>query len=157
MDAADTGVATHRLAAHPALSLLRPLPRSLVVAGAPTRGDRVAIDIARHAEIQLTDEAAVAASSIRARPACQSPAKTWAMPLKLIPVKRASGSLYFRASSIARSVNSIPSLIRVAISAPSAWKMAIRACNLDSGSVSSRRSARASQPPPIEPFRRRNA
>ena len=55
------------------------------------------------------DDAAVAASSISASPACQSPVKTRAMPLKLIAMKLALGSSCLRASSIARSASSMPS------------------------------------------------
>lgn len=54
MDAADAGVAAHGLASHPAFPLVRPLPRPLQVPDVPTSGDRVAVDIARHAEVELT-------------------------------------------------------------------------------------------------------
>ena len=66
------------------------------------------------------DDAAAAASSIRASPACQSPAKTWAMPLKLIAMNWASGSST-RSAELHRLVGELDPLREpAAISAPRA-------------------------------------
>ena len=53
MDAADARVAAHGLATHPALALVRPLRRPLEIPDVPTGGDRVAVDVARDAEVEL--------------------------------------------------------------------------------------------------------
>ena len=52
MHLADPGIATDRLAPHPALGLIGPLRGAPEVAGVPARRDRVAVDVARDAKAE---------------------------------------------------------------------------------------------------------
>ena len=53
MDPADARVAARAVAAHPALALVGPLARPLEVADVAAGGDRVAVDVARDAQVEL--------------------------------------------------------------------------------------------------------